>query len=322
MPEKEDIPAGSPEGTRFSFTVPDGARGLRLDRAIRDALDGGTVSRETLKKAISDGLCLVEGSVVTQPSRKVLPGQSVTITLPPAEGSLRAEQGDLDVLYEDESIVVCNKPAGLTVHPCPSCPGGTLIQRLASRYPSLLAMEGQRPGIVHRIDKDTSGLLVAAKNDFAHLALSAQLADHTMARTYEAVVCGNLREDAGTVDAPIGRHPTDRKRMAVTSKNARRAVTHWSVIARYNGYTHIRCELETGRTHQIRVHMAHIGHPLVGDFLYGTEDKARITRPALHSYFLELRHPMTGEMLRVVSELPEDMKKLLEEKMRGEDQHL
>ena len=135
MPEKEDIPAGSPEGTRFSFTVPDGARGLRLDRAIRDALDGGTVSREILKKAISDGLCLVEGSVVTQPSRKVLPGQSVTITLPPAEGSLRAEQGDLDVLYEDESIVVCNKPAGLTVHPCPSCPGGTLIHRLASRYP-------------------------------------------------------------------------------------------------------------------------------------------------------------------------------------------
>lgn len=306
MPEKEDIPTGSPEGTRFSFTVPDGARGLRLDRAIRDALDGGTVSRETLKKAISDGLCLVEGSVVTQPSRKVLPGQSVTITLPPAEGSLRAEQGDLDVLYEDESIVVCNKPAGLTVHPCPSCPGGTLIQRLASRYPSLLAMEGQRPGIVHRIDKDTSGLLVAAKNDFAHLALSAQLADHTMARTYEAVVCGNLREDAGTVDAPIGRHPTDRKRMAVTQKNARRAVTHWSVIARYNGYTHIRCELETGRTHQIRVHMAHIGHPLLGDLVYGHKRPEKgLSGQCLHARALRFLHPRTGELVTFTCPLPD-----------------
>ena len=306
MPEKEDIPAGSPEGTRFSFTVPDGARGLRLDRAIRDALDGGTVSRETLKKAISDGLCLVEGSVVTQPSRKVLPGQSVTITLPPAEGSLRAEQGDLDVLYEDESIVVCNKPAGLTVHPCPSCPGGTLIQRLASRYPSLLAMEGQRPGIVHRIDKDTSGLLVAAKNDFAHLALSAQLADHTMARTYEAVVCGNLREDAGTVDAPIGRHPTDRKRMAVTQKNARHAVTHWSVIARYNGYTHIRCELETGRTHQIRVHMAHIGHPLLGDLVYGHKRPEKgLSGQCLHARALRFIHPRTGALVTFTCPLPD-----------------
>lgn len=306
MPEKEDIPAGSPEGTRFSFTVPDGARGLRLDRAIRDALDGGTVSRETLKKDISDGLCLVEGSVVTQPSRKVLPGQSVTITLPPAEGSLRAEQGDLDVLYEDESIVVCNKPAGLTVHPCPSCPGGTLIQRLASRYPSLLAMEGQRPGIVHRIDKDTSGLLVAAKNDFAHLALSAQLADHTMARTYEAVVCGSLREDAGTVDAPIGRHPTDRKRMAVTQKNARRAVTHWSVIARYNGYTHIRCELETGRTHQIRVHMAHIGHPLLGDLVYGHKRPEKgLSGQCLHARALRFIHPRTGALVTFTCPLPD-----------------
>ena len=306
MPEKEDIPTGSPEGTRFSFTVPDGARGLRLDRAIRDALDGGTVSRETLKKAISDGLCLVEGSVVTQPSRKVLPGQSVTITLPPAEGSLRAEQGDLDVLYEDESIVVCNKPAGLTVHPCPSCPGGTLIQRLASRYPSLLAMEGQRPGIVHRIDKDTSGLLVAAKNDFAHLALSAQLADHTMARTYEAVVCGSLREDAGTVDAPIGRHPTDRKRMAVTQKNARRAVTHWSVIARYNGYTHIRCELETGRTHQIRVHMAHIGHPLLGDLVYGHKRPEKgLSGQCLHARALRFIHPRTSALVTFTCPLPD-----------------
>ena len=159
---------------------------------------------------------------------------------------------------------------------------------------------------MHRIDKDTSGLLVAAKNDFAHLALSAQLADHTMARTYEAVVCGNLRDDAGTVDAPIGRHPTDRKRMAVTQKNARRAVTHWSVIARYNGYTHIRCELETGRTHQIRVHMAHIGHPLLGDLVYGHKRPEKgLSGQCLHARALRFIHPRTGELVTFTCPLPD-----------------
>ena len=159
---------------------------------------------------------------------------------------------------------------------------------------------------MHRIDKDTSGLLVAAKNDFAHLALSAQLADHTMARTYEAVVCGNLREDAGTVDAPIGRHPTDRKRMAVTPKNARRAVTHWSVIARYSGYTHIRCELETGRTHQIRVHMAHIGHPLLGDLVYGHKRPEKgLSGQCLHARALRFIHPRTGELVTFTCPLPD-----------------
>ena len=159
---------------------------------------------------------------------------------------------------------------------------------------------------MHRIDKDTSGLLVAAKNDFAHLALSAQLADHTMARTYEAVVCGNLRDDAGTVDAPIGRHPTDRKRMAVTSKNARHAVTHWSVIARYNGYTHIRCELETGRTHQIRVHMAHIGHPLLGDLVYGHKRPEKgLSGQCLHALALRFIHPRTGALVTFTCPLPD-----------------
>ena len=159
---------------------------------------------------------------------------------------------------------------------------------------------------MHRIDKDTSVLLVAAKNDFAHLALSAQLADHTMARTYEAVVCGNLREDSGTVDAPIGRHPTDRKRMTVTAKNARRAVTHWSVIARYNGYTHIRCELETGRTHQIRVHMAHIGHPLLGDLVYGHKRPEKgLSGQCLHARALRFIHPRTGKLVTFTCPLPD-----------------
>lgn len=306
MPEKEDIPAGSPEGTRFSFTVPDGARGLRLDRAIRDALDGGTVSRETLKKAISDGLCLVEGSVVTQPSRKVLPGQSVTITLPPAEGSLRAEQGDLDVLYEDESIVVCNKPAGLTVHPCPSCPGGTLIQRLASRYPSLLAMEGQRPGIVHRIDKDTSGLLVVAKDNETHLSLSQQFAVHSIARVYHTVVYGGFAADDGFVEGNIGRHPVDRKRMAVVPKGGKAAYTAYHVEERFPAFTHLSVRLRTGRTHQIRVHLASIGHPVAGDAVYGPRKViTQLEGQCLHAKTLGFIHPATGAYVEFDSPLPE-----------------
>ena len=306
MPEKEDIPTGSPEGTRFSFTVPDGARGLRLDRAIRDALDGGTVSRETLKKAISDGLCLVEGSVVTQPSRKVLPGQSVTITLPPAEGSLRAEQGDLDVLYEDESIVVCNKPAGLTVHPCPSCPGGTLIQRLASRYPSLLAMEGQRPGIVHRIDKDTSGLLVVAKDNETHLSLSQQFAVHSIARVYHTVVYGGFAADDGFVEGNIGRHPVNRKRMAVVPKGGKAAYTAYHVEERFPAFTHLSVRLRTGRTHQIRVHLASIGHPVAGDAVYGPRKViTQLEGQCLHAKTLGFIHPATGAYVEFDSPLPE-----------------
>ena len=167
-----------------------------------------------------------------------------------------------------------------------------------------------RPGIVHRIDRDTSGLIIAAKNDFAHQKLAAQLQDHTLARTYECIVTGNLREDAGTVDAPIGRCPTDRKKMAVVS-GGRRAVTHWEVLERFGGFTYVRCRLETGRTHQIRVHMAHIGCPLAGDWLYGTEDPDLISRPALHAYALALTHPVTGTHLYFTAPIPADMEKLI-----------
>mgnify|MGYP000008588280 FL=1 len=312
MPEKEDIPAGSPEGTRFSFTVPDGARGLRLDRAIRDALDGGTVSRETLKKAISDGLCLVEGSVVTQPSRKVLPGQSVTITLPPAEGSLRAEQGDLDVLYEDESIVVCNKPAGLTVHPCPSCPGGTLIQRLASRYPSLLAMEGQRPGIVHRIDKDTSGLIIVALTEEARLKLTAAFAERRVWKEYLALASGSLPE-SGAVDSPIGRDPLHRVRMAVTpvSQGGREAHTRFTKLWEAPGgrASLLRVHILTGRTHQIRVHLASLGHPLLGDAVYAPGPVSRLApRQMLHAWHIAFRHPLTGRPMSFSCPPPDDFR--------------
>jgi 23S rRNA pseudouridine1911/1915/1917 synthase len=194
------------------------------------------------------------------------------------------------------------------VHPAPGHPDGTLVNALLFHCGDTLSGVGgeRRPGIVHRIDKDTSGLLIAAKNDFAHLALSAQLSDHSLARTYEAVVIGNLREDSGTVDAPIGRHPTDRKRMAVTQKNSREAVTHWEVLARYNGYTHVRCRLETGRTHQIRVHMAHIGHPLLGDLVYGRKKpELGLEGQCLHARTLTFVHPRTNERVTVTTALPD-----------------
>jgi pseudouridine synthase, RluA family len=196
----------------------------------------------------------------------------------------------------------------MVVHPAPGHPRGTLVNALLFHCGgSLSGVGGElRPGIVHRLDRDTSGLLIAAKNDFAHLALSAQLADRSLSRIYEAVVHGSFRTDSGTVDAPIGRHPTDRKRMAVTQKNSRPAVTHWEVIARYRGFTHIRCILETGRTHQIRVHMARIGHPLLGDMVYGAgKPEKGLEGQCLHARELKFRHPRSGEEIRLSTELPE-----------------
>ena len=213
----------------------------------------------------------------------------------------------LDVVYEDDDVIVVNKPRGLVVHPAPGHPDGTLVNALLFHCgDSLSGIGGElRPGIVHRLDRDTSGLLIAAKNDFSHLALSEQLADRSLSRIYEAVVHGSFRDDAGCVNAPIGRHPVDRKRMAVTPKNSRAAVTHWEVIARYRGFTHVRCILETGRTHQIRVHMAHIGHPLLGDMVYGAgKPEKGLEGQCLHARSLKFRHPRTGEEVRLTSELP------------------
>ena len=218
-----------------------------------------------------------------------------------------AQDIPLDVVYEDADVIVVNKPRGLVVHPAPGHPDGTLVNALLHHCgDSLSGVGGElRPGIVHRLDRDTSGLLIAAKNDFAHLSLSAQLSDRSLSRIYEAVVHGSFRDDAGTVDAPIGRHPVDRKRMAVTQKNSRPAVTHWEVIERYRGFTHVRCILETGRTHQIRVHMAHIGHPLLGDMVYGAgKPEKGLEGQCLHARELKFRHPRTGEEVRLTSELP------------------
>ena len=226
----------------------------------------------------------------------------------PAPAAAVAQDIPLDIVYEDGDLIVVNKPRGLVVHPAPGHPDGTLVNALLHHCGGSLSGIGgeQRPGIVHRIDRDTSGLLIVAKNDFAHQSLSAQLADRSLSRIYEAVVHGSFRADSGTVDAPIGRHPADRKRMAVTEKNSRRAVTHWEVIERYAGYTHIRCKLETGRTHQIRVHMAHIGHPLLGDMVYGAgKSEKGLEGQCLHARTLKFIHPRTGEHVELTSPLPE-----------------
>ena len=288
------------------FIVEPETAGQRIDRFLSGEDTG--LSRSALQALVADGHVLCNGKLVAK-SLKLKAGDTILLEIPDAKPIEAVPQDiPLDIVYEDEHLLVVNKPKGMVVHPAPGNPDGTLVNALLWHCKgSLSGIGGEiRPGIVHRIDKDTSGLLVAAKNDFAHLALSAQLAAHTMARTYAAVVCGNLREAAGTVDAPIGRHPTDRKRMAVTQKNARRAVTHWSVIARYNGYTHIRCELETGRTHQIRVHMAHIGHPLLGDLVYGHKRPEKgLSGQCLHARALRFIHPRTGKLVTFTCPLPD-----------------
>ena len=280
--------------------------GERVDALLARHLEG--FSRSAAQRLLESGAVLL-GDRAVKKNYSVNSGDSFFVTLPEiAEIELVPQEIPLDIVYEDEDVVVVNKPRGLVVHPAPGHPDGTLVNALLYHCGDTLSGIGgeKRPGIVHRIDKDTSGLIIAAKNDAAHLALSSQLSDHSLCREYEAVVRGRLREDSGTVDAPIGRHPTDRKRMAVTQKASRNAVTHWEVIACYAGYTHIRCRLETGRTHQIRVHMAYIGHPLLGDFTYGapSPDKG-LEGQCLHARRLRFRHPTSGELVELETPLPE-----------------
>ena len=269
--------------------------GERLDAFLARCAEG--LTRSAAQKLMEQGLVTRNGKPGKK-NDKLNPGDRVEYEIPEAKPvDIAPTQMDLKIVYEDEDLLVIDKPKGLVVHPAPGHQEDTLVNGLLyAMGDDLSGINGElRPGIVHRIDKDTSGLLAVAKNDLAHTMLASQLKDHTMARTYEAIVCGSFREDSGTVDAPIGRHPSDRKKMCVTERNSKNAVTHWEVVARYRGYTHIRCKLETGRTHQIRVHMAHIGHPILGDTVYGHK-KPELGQDSqcLHAGSLCFRHPRDG----------------------------
>ena len=291
--------------------------GARLDSFLAAALP--ELTRSAAARLIASGQVLVNGGPAAK-SCRLAGGEAVAVTLPDPEPIEAVPQDiPLDVVYEDADVIVVNKPAGLVVHPAPGHPDGTLVNALLYRCGDSLSGVGGalRPGIVHRIDRDTSGLIVAAKNDAAHQALSAQLQDHTLARTYEAIVVGNLREDQGAVDAPIGRRPTDRKKMAVTDRGGKRAVTHWEVLERFPGYTHVRCRLETGRTHQIRVHMAYIGHPIYGDTVYGAKKPVPgLTGQCLHAVGLRFVHPRSGEVIELSCPLSGEFLALLEKLRR------
>ena len=293
--------------------------GERLDAFLARCVEG--LTRSAAQKLLEEG-CVLRSGKPGKKNDKLNPGEEIQVTIPePKSVDITPTEMDLEIVYEDEDVVVINKPKGLVVHPAAGHQDDTLVNGLLyAMGDDLSGINGElRPGIVHRIDKDTSGLLAVAKNDLAHTVLASQLKDHTMARTYEAIVCGNLKEDSGTVNAPIGRHPSDRKKMCVTDRNSKEAVTHWEVVARYRGYTHIRCKLETGRTHQIRVHMAHIGHPILGDTVYGRK-KPELGQDSqcLHAGALCFRHPRDQRPVMVFAPLPEYFQQVLEKlnKMR------
>ena len=291
--------------------------GERLDAFLARAAEG--LTRSAAQRLIEDGFVSRNGKPAKK-NDKLNMGDEISVTIPEAKPvDIVPKEIPLEIVYEDEDILVINKPKGLVVHPAAGHQEDTLVNGLLfSHADRLSGINGQlRPGIVHRIDKDTSGLLAVAKNDFAHAVLASQLKDHSMARTYEAIVCGSFKEDSGTVDAPIGRHPTDRKKMCVTQRNSKPAVTHWEVIARYRGYTHLRCRLETGRTHQIRVHMAHIGHPILGDTVYGhKKPELGQSSQCLHAGVLCFAHPRDGRPVMVMADLPGYFKEVLEKLAR------
>ena len=286
--------------------------GERLDAFLARSVPG--LTRSAAQKRIEDG-CVKRNGLPGKKNDRLNMGDEVTVELPEAKPvDIAPKEIPLEIVYEDEDVLVINKPKGLVVHPAAGHQDDTLVNGLLfSHAHRLSGINGElRPGIVHRIDKDTSGLLAVAKNDFAHTVLASQLKDHSMARTYDAIVCGTLKEDSGTVDAPIGRHPTDRKKMCVTLRNSKNAITHWQVIARYRGYTHVQCRLETGRTHQIRVHMAHIGHPILGDTVYGRKKpELGMSSQCLHAGALCFSHPRDGRPVMVLADLPDYFKEIL-----------
>jgi 23S rRNA pseudouridine1911/1915/1917 synthase len=292
--------------------------GERADQFLARAIPN--LTRSAAQRLLEEGAVTRNGAPLKKNDRTQA-GDRLAVSLPePQPLDVLPQEIPLQVVYEDQDVIVVDKPVGMVVHPAPGHPDGTLVNALLYHCgKSLSGINGVlRPGIVHRIDRDTSGLLIAAKNDAAHLALAEQLQDHSLYREYEAVVVGGLREDQGTVDAPIARHPVDRKRMAVDRRQGRRAVTHWTVLSRFSGYTHVQCRLETGRTHQIRVHMASIGHPVLGDTVYGAKKPyPGLAGQCLHARRLSFLHPRTGERVTVECPLPDYFTAILQKLERG-----
>ncbi|MCR5134334.1 MAG: RluA family pseudouridine synthase [Clostridiales bacterium] len=309
-----------PEPERCVIVIGKEEEGARLDAALSLALSD--TSRSYLQKLIADGQVSIDGSVCTVKKTPVREGQEIVVLVPPPTAlKVEAEEIPLDIVYEDQDLLVVDKPRGMVVHPAPGNPSGTLVNALLWHCgSSLSSINGViRPGIVHRIDKDTSGLLMVAKNDKAHVSLSEQLAAHTITRRYQAVVLNNFKEDEGTVDAPIGRDSGMRLRQAVTDKHARHAVTHYKVLERFGRYTLIEARLETGRTHQIRVHMAYIKHPLLGDDLYGRgKNPFGVSGQVLHAGVLGFVHPSTGAYMEFTSPLPAYFTNVLDKLRRAE----
>ena len=294
------------------FIVNENENGLRLDKAV--SVLCSDVSRSAAQLLIDDGCVLVNGK---QSNKKTIvkTGDEISVALPePKVLNVEAEDIPLDIVYEDEHLLVVNKPKGMVVHPAAGNYNGTLVNALLKHCgDSLSGINGViRPGIVHRIDKDTSGLLIVAKNDVAHRCLAEQIKEHSFTRVYNTVVVGNIKDDSGTIDAPIGRHPKDRKKQAVTDKNSKNAVTHFEVLERFNGFTFLKVKLETGRTHQIRVHMSYRGNPVAGDVVYGNPKKTYgLEGQCLHAAVIGFVHPVSGEYLEFESELPDYFKDFL-----------
>ena len=299
------------------IAAPDDA-GVRIDRYISDHIED--ISRSAVTKLIEDGKVTV-GEKPVKKNYKTAEGDRICVMLDePKPVDILPEVIPLDIVYEDEDLLVVNKPKGMVVHPAPGHESGTLVNALMYHCgDDLSGINGElRPGIVHRIDKNTSGLLAVAKSDIAHAGLSEQIKEHSFTREYLAICYGNIKEDERTVDAPIGRHKVDRKKMCVTQLNSRSAVTHIKVLERYTGFTYILCRLETGRTHQIRVHMAHIGHPIAGDDVYGPSKVINeLHGQCLHAYKLGFIHPLTGEYLEFTADPPESFVRFLDKLRKG-----
>ncbi|AJE04626.1 RluA family pseudouridine synthase [Geobacter pickeringii] len=309
--------------SRFELTVSTEGEPERLDQFVARSVEG--LTRSAAQRLIEEGRVSVAGEVA-KPSLKLKGGERVVVEVPPPVAATPVgEEIPLDILYEDGDVVVVNKPAGMVVHPAAGNPTGTLVNALIAHCTDLSGVGGElRPGIVHRIDKDTSGVLVVAKNDRAHEGLSRQFRDHAVKRVYLALAFGTLRQDKGRIEGAIGRHPVDRKRMSGKARRGKHAVTHWKVLGRYPGMTLVQLRLETGRTHQIRVHLAEAGHPLVGDEVYGAGGRVndlrdprlralvrQLDRQALHAKTLGFLHPVSGEYMEFDTELPEDMARII-----------